>query len=232
MSFPRTAFLSGVPFAAVLAALALAAPARAQWNPAAAQWGKVDPSDLRIVTYNIEDGLCSTNAKVEGHNDWCALARVVAALRPDVLVLLECGDNTGQGTGSGIDSVATLTTVLNQFLHGGLDTFHANLPIDAYVQKYAPGYDLPYVFVSSENDGFNRNCILSRYPFADLNGDTRSTLSDIPNVTAASGWAPGGDGGLRGFAFAELDLPNATYLGNAVVGWAHLKAGSAGRTLI
>jgi len=211
------------------AALALVAlPAQGQWNPATGQWGKTDPSDLRVITWNVQDGLCSTNAKVEGQNNWCALARIVAALKPDVLVLEECADNSGNGTGSGVDTVAELTTVLDQFLHGGLDSFNGNTPITAWVQKYAPGYDLPYVFVPSENDGFNRNCILSRHPFADLNGDTRATYADIPNVMAASGWAPGGDGGIRGFQFAELNLPDATYLGNAVMGFAHLKAGGTG----
>jgi endonuclease/exonuclease/phosphatase family metal-dependent hydrolase len=213
--------------AAFAVLVALGAPSRAQWSPATGQWGKVDPADVRVMTYNVEDGLCSSNDKVENNGDWCALARVVAALKPDVLVLLECGDNTGNGTGSGVDSVATLNTVLGMFLHGGVDSFNGNTPITAWVQKYAPSYDLPYRYVSSESDGFNRNCILSRFPFADLNGDTRSTIADVPNVSAGSAWAPGGDGGIRGFGFAELDLPGATYLGNLVTGFAHLKAGGA-----
>jgi len=203
----------------------LASPAVAQWNPAAGQWGKVDAADLRVMTYNIEDGLCSSNTKVEGQNDWCGLARLVAAFKPDVLVLEECGDNTGQGTGSGVDSVATLTTVIGMFFHGGVDTFNGSTAITSWVQKYAPTYDLPFVFISSETDGFNRNVILSRYPFTDLNGDTKSTQSDIPTVTA-TGYAQGGDGGIRGFAFVEIDLPNGTYRGDLVVGGAHMKAGS------
>lgn len=207
--------------ALVLAAL----PVSPQHNPAAGQWGKTDPADVRVVTWNVQDGLCSTNTKAEGNNNWSALARIVAALKPDVLVLQECGDNSGNGTGSGVDSVATLTTVVNLFVNGGTDTFNGNVAVGAWVKKYAPGYDLPHVFVTSENDGFNRNVILSRFPFADLNGDTRSTYNDIPTVTASQ-WAPGGDGGIRGFQFAELDLPNATYTGNLVVGGAHLKAGS------
>jgi hypothetical protein len=80
------------------------------------------------------------------------------------------------------------------------------------------------VYISGENDGFNRNVIMSRFPFADLNGDGKSTYADIATVTAHL-WAPGGDGGIRGFAFAELDLPAATYQGNLVVGNAHLKSG-------
>ncbi|MBI5361579.1 MAG: hypothetical protein HZA53_00270 [Planctomycetes bacterium] len=200
-------------------------PVSAQWNPGAGQWGKVDPADLRVMTWNVQDGLCSTNTKAEGNNNWCALARITAALKPDVLVLEECADNSGNGTGSGADSVATLTTVLNLFLHGGTDTFNGSVAVGSWVQKYAAGYDLPYVFVSSVSDGFNRNCILSRYPFSDLNGDGKSTIANLPTVTATA-WAPGGDGGIRGFAFAELDLPGATYLGNMVMGFAHLKAGS------
>ncbi len=211
-------------FAVAACGALVCSSASAQWNPPAGQWGKVDPADLRVMTYNIEDAICSSNTKVEGVNDWCACARLVASFKPDVLILLECADNTGEGTGTGVDSVATLTTVIGNFLHGGVDTFHGSSAVTAWVQKYAPAYDLPYVFVSSETDGYNRNVILSRYPFADLNGDGKSTISDIPTVTADA-WAPGGDGQLRGFAFTEIDLPNATYQGNLVVGGAHLKSG-------
>ncbi len=209
------------------AVLLLVSTASAQWNPPTAQWGKVDPADLRVMTWNVQDNICSTQPKDEGNNSWCALARLVAALKPDVLLLQEVGDNSGNGTGSGADSVSTLTTTLGYFLHGGTDTFLGNVPITSWVQKYAPGYDLPYIFVSSETDGFNRNVLLSRYPFADLNGDSRATMSDIPSVTSGSAWAPGGDGGLRGFLFAEIDLPDATYAGDVVVGCAHLKSGGA-----
>jgi endonuclease/exonuclease/phosphatase family metal-dependent hydrolase len=205
-------------------ALFLAAPAAAQYNPAAGQWGKTDPADVRIATWNVQDGLCSSSPKSEANNSWCAIARIVAALKPDVLILQECGDNTGNGTGSGIDSVATLTTTVNLFLNGGTDTFNGGVAVGAWVKKYAPAYDLPHVYISGENDGFNRNVILSRFPFADLNGDGKSTYADIATVTAHL-WAPGGDGGIRGFAFAELDLPAATYQGNLVVGNAHLKSG-------
>lgn len=219
--FPRSAASAALCAAALLCAAPTAA---AQYNPAAGQWGKTDPADVRVMTYNILDGICSTNTKAEGANNWCALARIVAALKPDVLVLVEAGDNSGNGTGSSVDSVANLTTAINLFLHGGTDTFNGGVAVGAWVQKYAPSYDLPHVYVSSNSDGFNRNVILSRFPFADLNGDTKSTYATIPTVTAHL-WAPGGDGGIRGFAFAELDLPNATYQGNMVVGGAHLKAG-------
>jgi len=201
--------------------------ASAQWNPPTAQWGKIDAADLRVMTYNVQDGICSSQPKVEGANSWCALARLVAALKPDVLLLQEVGDNSGNGTGSGVDSVAELTTTLGYFLNGGIDAFNGNAPVTSWVRKYAANYDLPYRFVPSENDGFNRNVILSRYPFADLNGDSRATMSDIPSVSANSAWAPGGDGGIRGFQFVEIDLPDATYVGDVVVGGAHLKSGGA-----
>ncbi|MBL8862965.1 MAG: endonuclease/exonuclease/phosphatase family protein [Planctomycetes bacterium] len=205
----------------------LAAAATAQWSPPSGQWGKVDPADVRVMTYNVQDALCRSQPKVEGANSWCAIARLVAALKPDVLLLQETGDNSGNGTGSGADSIAQLTTVIDYFLHGGNDAFNGNAPITSWVQKYAPGYDLPHVFVPNETDGFNRNVILSRYPFADLNGDGQATLADIPTVAANSAWAPGGDGGIRGFQFVEIDLPGVTYRGDLVVGGAHLKSGSA-----
>ncbi|MEZ5967357.1 MAG: endonuclease/exonuclease/phosphatase family protein [Planctomycetota bacterium] len=204
---------------------ALAASVHAQWNPAVGQWGKSAATDLRVMTYNVLDAICSSNTKNSTSNNWTALARLIAAMQPDILLLQECGDNSGNGTGSGVDSVSQLTTAIGMFLHGGNDTFHAGNPvITAYVQAYAPAYDLPYVFVSASNDGYNRNVILSRFPFRDLNGDTQATLSDIPNVTADL-YAPGGNGGIRGFMFAEIDLPDALYAGDLVVGNAHLKAG-------
>ncbi len=212
------------PAPATLAFL-LAAPALAQWNPPVGQWGKVDARDLRVMSWNVQDALCTTNAKVEGANNWTACARTLAALRPDVVFLSECADNSGNGTGSGVDSVANLTAVLDDFLHGGTDSFNGNTAVTSWVQKYAPSYDLPYVYVSGSSDGFNRNVVLSRYPFADRNGDGQSRIQDIPAVTA-SAWAPGGNGGIRGFLFTELDLPDAQYAGDLVFGGAHLKAGS------
>lgn len=177
------------------------------------------------MTWNIEDGICRTANKVEGLNSWCALARIVASMKPDVLIMQEAGDNSGNGTGSGVDSVADLTTTIGLFLHGGTDPFVGGNPtVTAYVQKYDAAYDLPFIFVSTSNDGFNRNVILSRYSFIDLNGDTFSQKSDIPGVSADQ-YAPGGNGGIRGFMMAEIDLPNATYAGNVMVGNCHLKSG-------
>lgn len=206
----------------VLGAIVL--PANAQWNPAAGQWAKAESSDVRVMTFNLKDGLCSSNAKVEQRNNWTAIARIVAAMQPDILLLQETGDNTGNGSGSGVDSVLNLERTVDLFLHGGTDPFRGGT-VSSWVQKYAPAYDLPHVFVSTINDGFNRNIILSRFPFSDLNGDTHSTLSDF--ILFPDLYSTGGNGGIRGFAFAEIDLPDATYAGDLVVGNAHLKAGGS-----
>ena len=206
-------------------ALALVAGASAQWNPNAGQWGKSDSRDVRVMTWNILDGICRTNNKVEDLNNWAALARIVAAMKPDVLIMQETGDNDGNGTGTGVDSVSQLTTTLWYFLHGGNDSFKSNAAITSWVQKYAPTYDLPYIYVSFSSDGFNRNVVLSRFPFTDLTGDgfnAVSTWSSLPDL-----YAPGGTPGIRGFIFAEINLPNADYAGDLVIGTAHLKSGGA-----
>ncbi len=213
----------------VTAALALclvSLPAAAQWNPAAGDWTKTDPSDLRVMTWNVEDGLCSTNAKAAGLTNWEALARIVASFQPDVLLLQECADNSGNGTGSGADSVSTMETVLDLFMHGGNDPFNGGAAVAAYVQLYAPSYDLPFVFVSGITDGFNRNVIMSRYPFADLNGDGVDQLNDF--LQLGDLYSPGVNGGIRGFMHTEIDLPDSTYTGDLVIGNSHLKAGGGG----
>ena len=204
--------------------LVLAPMAQAQWNPSVGEWGKSEQTDIRVATWNVKDALCRTANKSEAAYNWAAAARTIAALRPDVLVLQECGDNQGNGTGSGIDSTSVLTNVIDLFFHGGADPYNGG-QVEAYVQKYAPTYDLPYVYVPTISDSFNRNIILSSFPFGDLNGDTRSTLNDLPNISSGT-WAAGGDGGIRGFQFAEILLPGDTYVGDLVMGNAHLKAGS------
>ncbi|GMV25055.1 MAG: hypothetical protein AMXMBFR58_10860 [Phycisphaerae bacterium] len=202
-----------------------AGQAAAQWNPVAGQWGKTDPNDVRIMTWNIQDAICRTNLKTEDLNDWAAIARIIATLKPDVLLLQECGDNSGQGTGSGVDSTTQLTTVVNYLFDGGNDSFRSNAPITAWVKKYDPNYDLNHVYVSTVTDNFNRNVVVSRWPFADLNGDAVATISNF--VIDPDLYAPGGSGGIRGMIWAEIDLPNATYAGNLVAGTAHLKSGGA-----
>lgn len=206
--------------------------AMGQWNPNAGQWGKTDPNDLRVMTWNVRDTLCTTNTKNNTVNDWHAMVRIIQLLQPDILILQETGDNSGNGTGSGVDSPANLTTTCQLMIQGGADPFKGT-PATTFVQNWAPGYDLPHVFVGTVTDNFNRNIIMSRYPFADLNGDSRSTYSDIPTVSTFSvpgKWCPGGGGGIRGFLFAEIDLPGQ-YAGDLVMGCAHLKSGGASSDL-
>ncbi len=200
-------------------------PCFAQYDPGNGIWGKESGGDIRVMTWNVQDGLCSSNDKTDGLNNWNAITRIVASLRPDVLLLQETADNSGNGTGSGADSVANLLLTLNLWLHGGNDPFKVGTPpVTSYVQLYSPGYDLPYIFVSTDSDGFNRNVILSRFPFSDINGDNRDQYSDIPFIISDL-YSPGGDGGIRGFAFAEIDLYDGIYAGDLVVGNAHLKSG-------
>jgi len=200
-------------------------PVLAQWDPSSGQWGKENPTDVRVMTWNIHDTVCSTNAKQEGLNDWSAVAHIIAAMKPDVLLLQEAGDNSGNGTGSGVDTVANLQLTVHMLFEGGSDTFHGGVPITSYVRLYAPDCSLPYIFVSDRDDGYNRNVIVSRFPFLDLNGDTLSQRGDIPMVLP-DGYAPGGNGGIRGFMVAEFDLPDGLYAGDLAVGCCHLKAGS------
>ncbi len=215
-----------LPYAGLMMA-ACAQVVAAQWNPEAGQWGKQDPRDVRVMTWNVFDGLCSSNDKVEALDNWAALARIVAALKPDVLLLQETGDNTGNGTGGGVDSVSELQTTIDLFFHGGTDPFNGGTEITSWVQKYDADYDLVNVFVTNATDNFNRNVIISRYPFADLNGDGRAVLHDLMFIFDDE-YAPGGQGGIRGFQFVELDLPDENYGGDLVVANAHLKAGSSG----
>ncbi len=207
--------------AAVSALLAgLCPPALAQWNPAQGAWGKSEPTDLRVMTWNVQDAICSTNHRrgVEG-SDWDALARIVAALRPDVLILQEAGDNSGNGTGDRGDGQAELEETVRLFVQGGPG-------VAGFVRRFAPdGYDLPHVFVSSVTDGYNRNVILSRHPFADLNGDETAVYSNF--MVLSDGFATTGTGGDRGFMWAEIDLPDGVYAGDVVVGNSHLKAGGS-----
>ncbi|MFH1747352.1 MAG: endonuclease/exonuclease/phosphatase family protein [Planctomycetota bacterium] len=207
----------------VLALIVGSTAVHAEWDIENGQWGKDDPTDIRVMTWNIHDGICKTEVKQEGSNQWTAIARIVAALKPDFLLLQEAGDSTDGG-----DTMQELEIVCDLFLHGGTDPFVGGNPeVTAYVQAYDPNYDLPYIFVSGESDGYNRNVILSRFPFMDLNGDTRSVKSDIPAVLPHL-YAPGGDGKIRGFMMAEVDLDDDIYAGDLVVGNCHLRAYSDG----
>ncbi|MBL8763845.1 MAG: endonuclease/exonuclease/phosphatase family protein [Phycisphaerae bacterium] len=214
----------------VAACFGSASVASAQWDPTHAQWGKTRPSDLRVMTWNVQDGVCTSNPKASTDADWDGLVRSVAAFKPDVLFMQETGDNSGNGTGSGLDSVADLATVISMFFNGGTDSFRGNAAITSWVKKYAASFDMPYVFVSANNDGFNRNVILSRYPFADLNGDNKATNGDIFSVSPDL-YAPGGGGGIRGFATTEINLPDSIYAGNLLAATCHLKSGGDSQSM-
>lgn len=211
----------------LVASALLAGSAFAQWNPNAGQWGKNDPAHIRVMTWNVQDVLCSSNStKSNGVNRWNGVVRIVAALQPDVLILQECGDNNAYSGSGTVDTVANLTTVLNLFRNGGNDPFVAGNPaVTSYLKAFVPSYDLPYILVSDQHDNYNRNVIMSRYPFADLNGDGKAYVTNI--IVAADAYAPGGTGGLRGYAFAEIDLPDGVYAGDIVIGNGHLKAGGS-----
>jgi endonuclease/exonuclease/phosphatase family metal-dependent hydrolase len=211
---------------AALTLVATASIAQAQWNPANGQWGKTDPADLRVMTWNIEDGVVSTSTRKSqaSLSDWDGIARIIAGLKPDILIIQEAGDRSGNGSGSGVDSVTQLERAFEQLIEGGTDEFNANAVIQNYIQKYDPTYDLPYKFVSTVTDGFNRNVILSRFPFADLNGDCiaeRAAFFHLPDGPAF------GNGGIRGFATAEVDLPDDVYAHDIVIGNSHLKSGGS-----
>ncbi len=213
---------------ALALALALPAAANAQFDPLSAQWGKLDTAHIRIVTWNVEDGISSRNAKQDIVNDWNALVRVMAVLQPDVLLLQEAGDNSGNGQPGGLDSVADLETTLRLFIEGGNDPFLGGT-VTSFVQLWAPGWDLPHIYVSEESDfginsGFNRNVVLSRWPFADLNGDGKATVNDIPFVSSPF---QSGDGGIRGTQVVEIDLPDDLYAGDLVVTNSHFKSGGS-----
>jgi hypothetical protein len=202
-------------------ALALGHAGFAQFNPVQGDWGKDELTDLRVMTWNVLDGVRSTISKGEG-GQWDAIARIIAVVKPDVLVMQECGDS---------EALSTLVTTCELLIHGGADPFLGGT-VGSYVQEYAPTFDLPYTYVNSETDGFNRNLIMSRYPFIDLNGDGKSTYPDIAFVTSTGTYAAGGDGGIRGYGFAEIDLPDDIYEGDLVQGFAHLKAGGTASDLL
>ncbi len=137
-----------------------------QWSPASGQWGRTDARDLRVMTWNVRDAVCSTSAKAEGANNWCAVARIIASMKPDVLIMQECGDNSGNGTGGAGDSQSALATTLSLLVNGGPDPFRGGAQVGAYIRKYDASLTYPHVYASGNSDGFNRNVILSRHPFA------------------------------------------------------------------
>ena len=104
-----------------LVAGAVSGTALAQWDPGNGSWGKVNPTDIRVMTWNVEDMLRTENPlKGDQLSNWNACSRIVAGLRPDVLILQETGDN---GCGGCVDSVSELETVVGLFFNGGADPF-------------------------------------------------------------------------------------------------------------
>jgi len=211
---------------ACLVACSIGAGALA-WDPDNGDWSRTEPTDFRVMTWNVQDEICRTNLKQDNFDGWNAIVRAVAAMKPDVLILQECGDNSGNGTGGGVDTVAQLETVMDLFINGGPDPYVGGT-VGSYIKKYDPALDYPYVFVSTVTDSFNRNVIISQHPFADLNNDLGSsaTFSNII-VTSPDAYSTGGNGGIRGYQFAEIDLPDTVYMGDVVVGNGHLKAGGS-----
>jgi len=199
--------------------------AAAQWDPNNGQWLKSDPTDIRIMSWNVQDGICSSNDKDDNFGDWNGIVRIIASLQPDIIIFQETADNSGNGTGSGVDSIADLTTVAQLLVQGGNDPFLGGT-VGSYIQLFTgTGYDLPYIYASEGNDGFNRNLILSRFPFADINNGGGATYSTF--VIQADEYQSGGTGGIRGYQFAEIDLPDNLYAGDLVIGNGHLKAGGS-----
>ena len=207
----------------ILTLLLFAPLAIAQWSPGQGDWTKSHASDVRVMTYNIKAGISSMETKTDGPTQWNALAMIVAAVQPDILIIQEGGDNSNIIPSATVDSPQVLANVMDMFINGGVDIYNNNQPVTAYVRRYAPDFEMSYIFVSTISDNFNRNVILSRFPFKDLNATGSALRSDMhPHLPA--GWAPGGNGGIRGMQFAEIDLPEAIYAGDIIVGNAHLKA--------
>ncbi len=196
----------------------------AQWDPNNGDWGKENERDIRVMSWNVQDGICRTANKADAFNSWNGLVRIVASLRPDVLILQECADNSGNGTGSGADSVAQLNDVANMFVNGGPDIYQGGT-VGSYIKKFVSGYDLPYIYSSTNSDGFNRNLIMSRFPIEDINNGGGAAISNF--VLIPDAYQSGGNGGIRGYQFAEINLPDADYAGDLVIGNAHLKAGGS-----
>ena len=198
------------------------------WDPDNGDWSKTDPTDIRVMTWNVQDAICSTNPKGDiSNDDWTGIVRTIAAMKPDVILLQECADNNGNGTGVSADSQSTLEIVVDLMINGGTDPFLGGT-VGSYIKLFDPTLDYPTVFVSSVTDGFNRNVIMSRFPLGDVNNDAgQATLYDNILLLSGDAYAPGGNGGLRGYAFCELDLPDDIYAGDLVIGNGHLKAGGS-----
>ncbi|MBL4698813.1 MAG: endonuclease/exonuclease/phosphatase family protein [Phycisphaerales bacterium] len=208
----------------VAAMMSLVSMSYGQWDPQNGQWGKEDARDIRVMTWNVQDGICRTNNKADAFNNWNGIVRIIASIQPDVVILQECADNSGNGTGSGADTVTQLNMVADMLVNGGTDVFLGGT-VGSYIKKFVPDYDLPYVYSSTNTDNFNRNLILSRFPIEDINNGGGAAISNF--VVIPDEYQTGGSGGIRGYQFAEINLPDADYAGDLVIGNAHLKAGGS-----
>lgn len=170
-------------------------------------YSKGSPHHVRVMTWNVLQHLGDPG---EPNTAWtasqagssvAAINLVVAAMDPDILLFQEIGD---------IDSSVSYSQALSN--------------LQAWRNANRPGFQL----LLSPDGGNIHNAILSRWPFADLNGDGLSTNTDIPTLQHGPGndWPSGGDGGIRGWLQAEINLPNADYAGDLYIGCSHLKAGS------
>jgi len=212
MRCPR---LSLAAVAAAVLCLA-AAPALAQWNPPAGQWRKNEPGEIRVMTWNVRDGIRSQIAKTEGLNQWTGIARIIAAMRPDVILLQECADN------GFVDSVADLETVLDLLINGGTDPFLGG-QVTSYVRLYAPDYDLPTRIVGLVHDNFNRNVVMARFPITDINGSGNAVEHNF--LLANGTYWTAGSSEIRGIIVAEFNLPDEVWVGDLVCACSHLKSG-------
>jgi endonuclease/exonuclease/phosphatase family metal-dependent hydrolase len=189
-------------FLLMFAAAGLPAASAFAWDPDNGDWTRASTTFVRVMTWNVEKGLGpgvdttpATPTTVGSAYDY--IGRICQALDPDVIAFQEVQ----------YGSVSSCTTALqdwaDQFFGAG--TFH--------------------VFVSSEADNFNRNAIVSRHPFVSLNG-WAATQSDLPFILPGPGGIPpGGDGGIRGWPHAGIDLPDGTFGADLMVGCSHLKSG-------
>jgi endonuclease/exonuclease/phosphatase family metal-dependent hydrolase len=169
-------------------------------------YSKNNPNHIRVMTWNVFQHLGDPG---EPNTPWtgaqigsavAAINLIVAALDPDILLLQECGD---------IPTSPSYTTVLST--------------LQSWRNANRPGFA-----VHVGNEGGSIHCaILSRWPFASINGDGISTHHDMPSLLAGPGgdWPQGGDGGTRGWVQGEINLPDASYLGNLYVGCSHFEAG-------
>lgn len=198
--------ISRVGVFAVVLGLGSAHPLHA-FDPANGDWLKSDPRHVRILTFNVEDGIgvgvpTTPATSTTIGSAYAYIGLICQALQPDVICLQE------------VEPSGTVPTT------------------QAAVQAWADAYlgsSLMHVYVSSATDSYNRNVNLSRYPFADLNGDSTANYHDIFVLPGPGGLPPGTPNGghVRGWAQSEIDLPDDVYLGDLFVGNSHLKAGSS-----